>query len=139
MTLLNKEPSKDSTVFYGTGRRKTASARVWIKKGSGNVLINNKKLEDYFGRDTLKVIVLQPFSVAGVENEYDLFCTVEGSGLSGQAGAIRHGISKALDAANPVFRPSLKAKGLLSRDSRKVERKKYGRKKARRRFQFCKR
>ncbi len=125
--------------FYATGRRKTASARVWIKKGTGKVTVNNRKLEEYFGRDTLKVMVLQPFVQVEAINEYDVFCTVSGSGSTGQAAAIRHGISRALDLANPVFRPQLKEVKLLTRDSREVERKKYGRKKARKRFQFCKR
>jgi small subunit ribosomal protein S9 len=125
--------------FYGTGRKKTASARVWIKKGTGKIIINNRKLEEYFGRSTLRVMVLQPFAEVAAPNEYDVFCTVSGSGPTGQAGAIRHGISRALDLANPVFRLQLKEAGLLTRDSRQVERKKYGRKKARKRFQFCKR
>ncbi len=125
--------------LYSTGRKKTASARVWIKKGTGKITINNRKLDEYFGRETLRVIVLQPFAEVSAANEYDVFCTVSGSGSTGQAVAIRHGISRALDLANPVFRPQLKAVGLLTRDSRAVERKKYGRKKARKRFQFCKR
>lgn len=125
--------------FYSTGRRKTASARVWLRKGTGKIIINDRKLEEYFGRDTLRVMVLQPFAQVSAANEYDVFCTVSGSGPTGQAGAIRHGISRALDLANPVFRPQLKEIGLLTRDRREVERKKYGRKKARKRFQFCKR
>lgn len=125
--------------LYSTGRKKTASARVWIKKGTGKITINNRKLDEYFGRETLRVIVLQPFAEVSAANEYDVFCTVSGSGSTGQAVAIRHGISRALDLANPVFRPQLKSVGLLTRDSRAVERKKYGRKKARKRFQFCKR
>jgi small subunit ribosomal protein S9 len=125
--------------FYGTGRKKTASARVWIKKGTGQIVINKRSLNDYFGRETLRVMVLQPFAQVSATNEYDVFCTVSGSGCTGQAAAIRHGISRALDIANPVFRPQLKEVGLLTRDSRSVERKKYGRKKARKRFQFCKR
>ena len=125
--------------LQSTGRKKTASARVWIKKGTGKITINNRKLDEYFGRETLRVIVLQPFAEVSAANEYDVFCTVSGSGSTGQAVAIRHGISRALDLANPVFRPQLKAVGLLTRDSRAVERKKYGRKKARKRFQFCKR
>lgn len=125
--------------FYGTGRKKTASARVWIKKGTGQIVINNRTLERYFARETLRVMVLQPFVQVSAINEYDVFCTVAGSGSTGQAAAIRHGISKALDIANPIFRPQLKAIDLLTRDSRAVERKKYGRKKARKRFQFCKR
>jgi small subunit ribosomal protein S9 len=127
------------TDFYGTGRKKTASARVWIKKGTGKIIINNKDLEQYFGNNTLRVMVLQPFAQVSSPNEYDVFCTVSGSGPTGQAGAIRHGISRALDLANPLFRTKLKEAGLLTRDSRQVERKKYGRKKARKRFQFCKR
>ena len=131
--------TKQAQDFYGTGRKKTASARVWIKKGTGKITINNRKLDEYFGRETLKVMVLQPFAQVSAANEYDVFCTVSGSGPTGQAAAIRHGISRALDLANPVFRPQLKEVGLLTRDSRAVERKKYGRKKARKRFQFCKR
>ena len=125
--------------FYATGRRKSASARVWIKKGTGQFSVNDRTIEDYFPGDTLRVLVLQPFAEVGAANEYDVFCTVSGSGSSGQAGAIRHGISRALDIANPVFHTQLRASGLLTRDSRKVERKKYGHKKARKRFQFCKR
>lgn len=140
MTKTTKEStSKTQKLFYATGRRKTASARVWIKKGTGKFSINKRNLDEYFATSTLKGMLLQPFAVAGAANEYDVICTVSGSGPSGQAGAIRHGISKALDFANPVFHQQLKTNGLLTRDSRKVERKKYGRKKARRRFQFCKR
>jgi len=131
--------TQNAQYFYGTGRKKTASARVQIKKGTGKIIINKKQLNDYFGRETLRVIVLQPFAQVLATGEYDVLCTVKGSGSTGQAIAIRHGISRALDLANPVFRPKLKEKNLLTRDSRVVERKKYGRKKARKRFQFCKR
>lgn len=131
--------SNNSIRFYATGRRKTASARVWIKKGTGQFSVNERSMDNYFQIQTLKVMLLQPFATAGAVNEYDVFCTVSGSGLTGQAGAIRHGISKALDLANPVFHTQLKAAGLLTRDNRIVERKKFGHKKARKRFQFCKR
>ena len=139
MENSKKASEKTPVLFYATGRRKTASARVWIKKGTGKISINDRSPEKYFATDALIGMLLQPFSVTAAVNEYDVICTVSGSGVSGQAGAIRHGISRALDIANPVFHPQLKANGLLTRDSRKVERKKYGRKKARKRFQFCKR
>jgi small subunit ribosomal protein S9 len=125
--------------YYHTGRRKTSSARVWIAKGSGKITIDSNNLEARFPKPALKAMILEPFAVAGAVNEYDVFCTVSGGGDSGQAGAIRHGISQALVLANPVLRMPLKAAGLLTRDARKVERKKYGKKKARRSFQFCKR
>jgi small subunit ribosomal protein S9 len=125
--------------YYHTGRRKTSSARVWVYKGSGKIVIGDDSLDQRFPKPALKAMIMQPFAVAGAVNEYDVFCTVSGGGDSGQAGAIRHGISQALALANPVLRMPLKVAGLLTRDARKVERKKYGRKKARRRFQFCKR
>jgi small subunit ribosomal protein S9 len=125
--------------FYATGRRKTATARVWLKKGTGKFIVNSKNMEEYFGRSTLRTMLAQPFAATSTVGEYDIFCTVKGSGPSGQAGAIKHGISRALDSANPVLHAALRNNGLLTRDSREVERKKYGRRKARRRFQFCKR
>ena len=125
--------------YYHTGRRKTSSARVWISKGSGKIIIGRDSLDKRFPKQNLQAMILEPFAVAGAVNEYDVFCTVAGGGDSGQASAIRHGISQALVLANPVLRLPLKAAGLLTRDARKVERKKYGQKKARRGFQFCKR
>jgi len=124
---------------YATGKRKTAVARVWIKPGSGRILVNQKDQEDYFGRPVLRMIIAQPLQAASRQNQYDVVCTVKGSGPSGQAGAIRHGIAKALTYYEPELRTVLKSGGFLTRDSRVVERKKYGRKKARRSFQFSKR
>ena len=124
---------------YGTGRRKSAVARVWIKPGSGKVTVNGRELNIYFARPVLQMILNQPFQVAGVEGEFDVQATVKGGGLSGQAGAVKHGISKALQLYDPALRPALKAAGFLTRDSRVVERKKYGKAKARKSFQFSKR
>ena len=124
---------------YATGRRKDAVARVWIKPGAGKMVINGRELGVYFARPTQQMVIRQPFVVAGRANQYDVFCTVSGGGLSGQAGAVRHGISRALVAFEPMLRPTLKKGGFLTRDSRTVERKKYGRAKARRSFQFSKR
>ena len=124
---------------YGTGRRKDATARVWVKRGSGKITVNGKSLETYFARPVLRMIINQPFAVLQSENKFDVTITVVGGGLSGQAGAVRHGISRALDAYDPSFRPTLRKSGFMTRDSRVVERKKYGRAKARRRFQFSKR
>ena len=124
---------------YATGRRKDAVARVWIKPGAGKMVINGRELGVYFARPTQQMVIRQPFEVAGRANQYDVFCTVSGGGLSGQAGAVRHGISRALAAFEPMLRPTLKKGGFLTRDSRTVERKKYGRAKARRSFQFSKR
>jgi small subunit ribosomal protein S9 len=124
---------------YGTGRRKDATARVWIKRGSGKITVNGKTLEQYFARPVLRMIINQPFAVLASEGKFDVMVTVLGGGLSGQAGAVRHGISRALDAYDPSFRPVLRKSGFMTRDSRVVERKKYGRAKARRSFQFSKR
>jgi small subunit ribosomal protein S9 len=124
---------------YGTGRRKESTARVWIKQGSGEITVNGRKVFDYFARSTLQALILQPFLVANRVGQYDVFCTVCGGGLSGQAGAVRHGISKALADYEPGLRSVMKSAGLLTRDSRTVERKKYGLMKARRSFQFSKR
>lgn len=124
---------------YGTGRRKDATARVWIKRGSGKITVNGKTLEQYFARPVLRMIINQPFAVLASEGKFDVMVTVVGGGLSGQAGAVRHGISRALDAYDPSFRPVLRKSGFMTRDSRVVERKKYGRAKARRSFQFSKR
>ncbi len=124
---------------YATGRRKEATARVWIKRGTGKITINGKDQEQYFARPVLRMVIKQPLEVAGRETEYDIIATVKGSGLSGQAGAVRHGISRALVNYEPDLRPTLKPGKFLTRDSRAVERKKYGRAKARRSFQFSKR
>ena len=124
---------------YATGKRKDAVARVWIKRGSGKITVNGRDQETYFARPVLRMMLQQPFEVAERKNEFDVICTVKGGGLSGQAGAVRHGISKALTLFEPELRKPLKAEGFLTRDSRVVERKKYGRKKARRSFQFSKR
>ncbi|HLY57980.1 MAG TPA: 30S ribosomal protein S9 [Stellaceae bacterium] len=124
---------------YATGKRKDAVARVWIKRGSGKLTINGKDAQAYFARPVLRMLLAQPFVVADRVGQFDVVCTVAGGGLSGQAGAVRHGISKALTNFEPGLRPTLKAQGFLTRDSRVVERKKYGRAKARRSFQFSKR
>jgi small subunit ribosomal protein S9 len=124
---------------YATGKRKTAVARVWIKPGKGKIIVNDKDHADYFGRPVLQMIIKQPLVAADRNGQFDVFCTVEGSGPSGQAGAVRHGIARALTFYEPGLRSVLKAGGFLTRDSRAVERKKYGRKKARRSFQFSKR
>ncbi len=134
------EPKRDAQGrSYATGKRKDAVARVWVKPGKGRILVNNREFENYFVRPVLRMIINQPFTVTNRAGEFDVICTVSGGGLSGQAGAVRHGISKALTYYEPELRPVLKAGGFLTRDSRTVERKKYGRKKARRSFQFSKR
>ncbi len=124
---------------YATGRRKDAVARVWIKPGSGKVVVNGRDQEVYFARPTLRLLLSQPFQVAEREGQYDVIATVKGGGLSGQAGAVKHGISQALAKFEPALRGAVKAAGFLTRDPRVVERKKYGRAKARRSFQFSKR
>ncbi len=135
-----RKPKKDKLGrAYATGKRKDAVARVWIKAGKGNITINEKSIDQYFARPVLKMLINQPFEVANRVNEFDVVCTVKGGGLSGQAGAIKHGISKALNAYEPELRECLKKAGLLTRDDRTVERKKYGRAKARRSYQFSKR
>ena len=134
------EPKRDDLGrSYATGKRKDAVARVWIKPGSGKVTVNGKELNTYFARPVLQMILRQPFQVAGVDGQFDVMATVKGGGLSGQAGAVKHGISKALQLYDPSLRGALKAAGFLTRDSRVVERKKYGKRKARRSFQFSKR
>jgi small subunit ribosomal protein S9 len=136
----NREPKRDSLGrSYATGRRKNAVARVWIKPGRGDILVNNKKVVQYFARPVLRMLITQPFLVADRYNQFDVFCTVTGGGLSGQAGAVRHGISRALTHYEPELRGILKVAGFLTRDPRVVERKKYGKMKARRSFQFSKR
>ncbi len=134
------EPKRDKQGrSYATGKRKNAVARVWIKPGKGKITINDRTFEGYFVRPVLRMMINQPFGVTNRANEFDVICTVSGGGMSGQAGAVRHGISKALTYYEPSLRPALKAAGFLTRDPRVVERKKYGRKKARRSFQFSKR
>ncbi|MBP7242254.1 30S ribosomal protein S9 [Amaricoccus sp.] len=135
-----REPQRDALGrSYATGKRKDAVARVWIKPGSGKVTVNGKPMNEYFARPVLQMVIGQAFSVAGVVGEFDVMATVKGGGLSGQAGAVKHGISQALQLYEPSLRASLKAAGFLTRDSRVVERKKYGKRKARRSFQFSKR
>jgi small subunit ribosomal protein S9 len=124
---------------YATGKRKNAVARVWIKPGSGKITVNTRSIEVYFARPVLRMLIQQPFQIANRAGQYDVVCTVSGGGLSGQAGALRHGISRALTYFEPDLRGPLKKGGFMTRDSRVVERKKYGRKKARRSFQFSKR
>ena len=124
---------------YGTGRRKNAIARVWIKSGSGKIIVNGREAGEYFGRPNLIMLIQQPFDATGTRDRFDVVCTAESGGLSGQAGAIRHGVSRALDRFNPDFHKVLRTGGYLTRDSRVVERKKYGKAKARRSFQFSKR
>ncbi|HEX5322734.1 MAG TPA: 30S ribosomal protein S9 [Capsulimonadaceae bacterium] len=128
-----------SVRYYGTGHRKDATAKVWLVPGSGNITVNEKTANDYFGRPTLEMVVNQPFQVTDTVGRYDVRATALGGGISGQAGAVRHGIAKALIEANPDLRPVLRKLGLLTRDPRVKERKKYGRKRARRAFQFSKR
>ena len=129
----------DNIVFLGTGRRKKAIARVRLLEGKGNITVNKKTLDEYFTTDVLKVIVKQPIVATNTLDKYDVICTVTGGGLSGQAGAVRHGIARALNEANLEYRPTLKSAGFLTRDPRMKERKKYGLKKARKAPQFSKR
>ena len=124
---------------YATGRRKDAVARVWVKRGSGKVIVNDKAIEAYFARPVLRMLVQQPVIAVNRATQIDIVCTVVGGGLSGQAGAVRHGIARALTLFEPELRSTLKRGGFLTRDSRAVERKKYGKAKARRSFQFSKR
>ena len=130
---------KEQEVFNGTGRRKSSVARVRLMSGKGNITVNGKPLDEYFGEETLKVIVKQPLTATETLDKYDVIATVKGGGFSGQAGAVRHGIARALNAANLEYRPTLKSNGFLTRDSRNKERKKYGLKKARKAPQFSKR
>jgi len=142
---LNSEPInkkikldfKDSK--YATGRRKKSIARVWLKKGSGNIHVNGKKMVDYFQKTNLQIAIFRPLTIVKRENEYDVRCTVKGGGLTGQAGAIVHGLARAIVLFEPELKLTLKKEKLTTRDSRAVERKKYGRRKARRSFQFSKR
>ena len=135
-----REPKRDALGrSYATGRRKESVARVWIRPGKGEIVVNGKKVVQYFARPVLRMLLTQPFLVSDRYNQFDVFCTVNGGGLSGQAGAVRHGISRALTYYEPELRGILKVAGFLTRDSRAVERKKYGKMKARRSFQFSKR
>ena len=142
---LNSSPEKKKIKLnfkdskYATGRRKKSIARVWLKKGSGNFHINGKKMNDYFKKIILQIAILRPLTIVNRENEYDVRCTVKGGGLSGQAGAISHGLTRAIVEYEPDLKPTLKKEKLTTRDSRAVERKKYGHRKARRSFQFSKR
>ena len=124
---------------YATGKRKNAVARVWLKPGGGKIMVNTREFEVFFARPVLRMLIQQPLVAANRQTQYDVVCTVSGGGLSGQAGAVRHGISKALTNYEPDLRSALKRGGFLTRDSRVVERKKYGKRKARRSFQFSKR
>ena len=128
---------KDSK--YATGRRKRSIARVWLKKGSGNIHVNGKKMNEYFKKMNLQIAILRPLSIVNRQNEFDARCSVKGGGLTGQAGAIRLGLARAILLFEPELKPALKKENLTTRDSRAVERKKYGRRKARRSFQFSKR
>ena len=131
--------TNNNIVFYGTGRRKSSIARVRLVEGSGKITINGKDIDEFFGLETLKVIVRQPLTVTNTTAKYDVIANVKGGGFTGQAGAIRHGIARALNEANLEYRPALKSNGFLTRDSRAKERKKYGLKKARKAPQFSKR
>ena len=125
--------------YYGTGRRKSAVARVYLRPGSGKLSVNKRDFEEYFPNRVLKMVIRQPLLITETAEKFDIFVNVAGGGMSGQAGAIRHGLSRALLEFNPELRPKLKSAGFLTRDAREVERKKYGQPKARRRFQFSKR
>ncbi|MBW1708587.1 MAG: 30S ribosomal protein S9 [Deltaproteobacteria bacterium] len=125
--------------YYATGKRKTSIARVWMTPGEGKIEINKRDIADYFPRETLKAIVNQPLALTGTEGQFNCYILANGGGISGQAGAVKHGIAKALLAYNPSFRPVLKKAGFLTRDARKKERKKYGQKGARARYQYSKR
>jgi small subunit ribosomal protein S9 len=141
-TIVNDVPEPQRDAYgrsYATGKRKNAIARVWIKPGTGKVQVNGRAIEVYFARPVLRMIINQPFQVSNRLDQFDVYCTVVGGGLSGQAGAVRHGISTALTLYEPTLRPDLKHAGLLTRDARVVERKKYGRRKARRGMQWAKR
>jgi small subunit ribosomal protein S9 len=131
--------SEKTLQYYGTGRRKTASARVYLRPGTGNFVVNNRPFETYFASEMLKMVIRQPLVLTETQDKFDIFVRVTGGGFTGQAGALRHGISRALVEYNPELRPKLKSGGFLTRDPRKVERKKYGQPGARKRFQFSKR
>ena len=127
------------TQYYGTGRRKTSVARVYLRPGNGNIVVNRMPIEDYFNRDSVKQVLKQPLALTGTLEDFDILVNVYGGGKTGQAGAVRLGIARALCESNPAHRPVLKTNGLLTRDARKVERKKYGQPGARKKFQFSKR
>tara|TARA_B100001109_G_scaffold46489_1_gene37410 strand:+ start:304 stop:795 length:492 start_codon:yes stop_codon:yes gene_type:complete len=137
--ILPEKEVDDHGRSYATGKRKDAVARVWLKQGPGNIIINGKSSDDYFARPVLRMLINQPLVASDRKEQFDVICSVTGGGLSGQAGAVRHGISKALVLFEPELKKVLKSGGFLTRDSRVVERKKYGRRKARRSFQFSKR
>ena len=137
--ILPEKEVDDLGRSYATGKRKDAVARVWLKQGPGNIIINGKSSDDYFARPVLRMLINQPLVASDRKEQFDVICSVTGGGLSGQAGAVRHGISKALVLFEPELKKVLKSGGFLTRDSRVVERKKYGRRKARRSFQFSKR
>ena len=137
--ILPEKEVDDLGRSYATGKRKDAVARVWLKQGPGNIIINGKSSDDYFARPVLRMLISQPLVASDRKEQFDVICSVTGGGLSGQAGAVRHGISKALVLYEPELKKVLKSGGFLTRDSRVVERKKYGRRKARRSFQFSKR
>ena len=137
--ILPEKEVDDLGRSYATGKRKDAVARVWLKQGPGNIIINGKSSDDYFARPVLRMLISQPLVASDRKEQFDVICSVTGGGLSGQAGAVRHGISKALVLFEPELKKVLKSGGFLTRDSRVVERKKYGRRKARRSFQFSKR
>ena len=138
--VAKREPKKDKFGrSYATGKRKDAVARVWLKLGKGKITVNGKDVKDYFSRPVLQMIINQPFAATAREGQYDVVCTIVGGGLSGQAGALRHGISRCLDLFEPELHTTLRRGGFLTRDSRAVERKKYGKAKARRSYQFSKR
>ncbi|MEY2943979.1 MAG: hypothetical protein RLY97_1993 [Pseudomonadota bacterium] len=139
MAVLREKEIDAQGRSYATGRRKDAVARVWIKPGSGKITVNGRDQEVYFARPTLRLVINQPFEVADRSGAYDVVCTVKGGGLSGQAGAVKHGIATALSKYEPLLRSAVKAAGFLTRDPRVVERKKYGKAKARKSFQFSKR
>ncbi len=124
---------------YGTGRRKTSTARVFLSQGSGNIVVNGKPLDEYFGRETSRMVVRQPLELLEVTNKFDIYVTVKGGGINGQAGAIRHGITRALIESDETLKPALKEAGFVTRDARQVERKKLGLRKARKRSQYSKR
>ncbi|GIU03988.1 MAG: 30S ribosomal protein S9 [Shewanella sp.] len=128
-----------ATQYYGTGRRKTSTARVFVKAGSGNIVVNQRPLDQYFGRETARMVVRQPLELVEMTDKLDIYVTVKGGGTTGQAGAIRHGITRALMQLDEALRPSLRSAGFVTRDARKVERKKVGLRKARRKPQFSKR
>ena len=144
-TQTNTAPIKEEVMInfkdskYATGRRKKSIAKVWLKKGSGNFQVNGKKMIDYFQKQNLQIAIFRPFTITNRQNEFDVRCMVKGGGLSGQAGAIIHGIERAIVLFEPELKTTLKKEKLTTRDSRAVERKKYGRRKARRSFQFSKR